>query len=82
MITLRCYEFIQAGLPNECCESCHEDDEEFGYDMIYLDVDGHPEIHAYVCCGMSRVIDAQTEPLRTLFARALLARKKANREDP
>jgi len=81
MITLRCYEFIQAGLPNKCCESCHEDDE-LGYDMIFLEVEDHPEINAYVCCGMSKVIDAQTEPLRTLFAQALLARRKANREDP
>lgn len=77
---LYCGDFIAVGLPNECCDSCHEDDE-LGYDMIFLEVDDHPEINAYVCCGMSRVIDAQTEPLRTLFARALLTRRKTNRED-
>ena len=74
---LYCCDFIAAGLSARCCDSCHEDDE-LGYEMTFLEMAGHPEIDAYVCCGVLRGIDNQTEPLRTLFAKALLARRKEN----
>jgi hypothetical protein len=73
-IRLYCYDFIQAGLPNECCSSCHEDDD-LGYDMIFLEPEGRSNVDAYICCGMSCAIDESSEPLRVLFARALFARR-------
>ena len=73
---LYCSDFIRIGLPDECCISCHEDDDD-GYEMIFLKVDDHSEIDAYICCGMSRAIEEQEVSLRSLFARALWARRRA-----
>ena len=78
---LFCCHFIQAGFSNECCESCHEDDE-LGYDyMIFLEPNGRSNIDAYICCGMSRVLKASGVSLRVAFARALLAYRKERRKD-
>lgn len=86
-IRLYCCHFIQAGFPNECCDSCHEDDE-LGYnEMFFLEPDGQSNTEAYICCGMSRVLTASLSletpnvPLRGAFARALLAHRRERRED-
>ncbi len=84
MIRLYCYDFIAAGFLNgccgSCCESCHEDDE-LGYDMIDLEPDGRSNVDAYICCGMSRVIETLDIPLRSAFVRALRARRNRNKKD-
>lgn len=77
---LYCCHFIQAGFSNECCGSCHDDDE-LGYDMIFLEPDGRSNTDAYICCGMSRVLDASDVSLRNTFARALLALREERCDD-
>ena len=78
---LSCNDFILAGLPNDCCTSCHED-VEYGYEMLYLEPGGRSNTEAYICCGMSRIIEESNIPLRSLFAQTLLARRKRINEMP
>jgi len=77
---LYCRDFIDSGVPNECCVSCH-DDEELGYEMIFIDEADFPEADAYVCCGISREIDALDEPLTIILSRALEARRQRENYD-
>lgn len=64
-----------------CCDSCHTDDEEYGYAMV----SARPEnrkgrasaIYAYVCCGKSDFLPKT----RLEWAKLLLqARNNANDE--
>jgi hypothetical protein len=33
-----------------CCNSCHDDESEYGYELLSLDAEG--EGSYYVCCGL------------------------------
>lgn len=68
---LYCRDLIAAGIPSECCDSCHEDDEEFGIEMIFLEDDNLPGVDAYVCCGIAQAVDTSDKPLINLLTRAL-----------
>jgi hypothetical protein len=37
--------------PKECCDSCHEDRDEYGYEMVTLD-------DAEVCCAILRLLES------------------------
>lgn len=45
------------GLPEEAshCASCHEDYDEYGYDMDYDFVTGGIELNGTLCCDMARL---------------------------
>lgn len=53
--TLHCGSFPQLGAVR-CCYSCHEDYDEYGYEMIFLyqDMDG---VTAHICCAVANAID-------------------------
>ena len=56
-----------------CCVSCHEDAEEWGYDLIeVLDIDG-----SRVCCAVSRWADENEEKAREMMAAAEEAQRDA-----
>jgi hypothetical protein len=45
-----CNEFVKDfDLRGTCCTSCHEDDEEFGMEMCYIEAGGE---EYYVCCAV------------------------------
>ena len=46
------------GAPS-CCESCHVDDEEYGYDLMMVNED--TEHAARVCCAVANRISEQTK---------------------
>lgn len=61
MIPKTCDEIVtEFKLKPGCCESCHEDYDEYGYTMIelYEDWDG---IDAIICCQVSRELDKKKE---------------------
>jgi len=71
---LSCQDFINSGLPNDgCCDSCHDDWEEFDMEMCLLEPEGRSNVEAHVCCNISRAIDDTDAPLRGVFALALCA---------
>lgn len=51
-------EVMPGYLPRECCDSCHDDDDE-GYEgLIWLDDD------TQVCCAIARLVDQKEEASR------------------
>lgn len=42
-----CYDLKKLGAKYNCCDSCHEEDEEYGYEMSYREVNG---VDYHVCC--------------------------------
>jgi hypothetical protein len=49
--------------PGDCCDSCHDDDEQFGYALLGA-YDGKGELVAIVCC---KKIDAAQEGIEEGF---------------
>lgn len=50
---LTCLDFARIGIRG-CCDTCHEDDELFGYDMAWVNFS--PSVRAYVCCSVAQKI--------------------------
>lgn len=77
---LGCSDFINSGLPNDgCCDSCHDDLEEYGTEMCILEPEGRSNIDAHVCCAIVRAIDDTDATLREVFAAAMLGLRKKMR---
>lgn len=50
-------EFYYCPSPGDiCCDSCHDDFDEYGYDLIHVDLPNGSE--ALVCCRVSGILDA------------------------
>lgn len=59
---LTCYDLATMGLwsTGDCCESCHVDDEEYGYDLCTVHLPDEQKI--YCCCGLSVWINDASLP--------------------
>ena len=58
---LDCYDLRNAGITTvPCCNSCHDDFEEFGYDLCEVS-------HAQVCCAVANDIDSCDPRIETLW---------------
>lgn len=69
---LSCLDFINSGLPNDgCCSSCHDDWDEFDYEMCHLEPEGQSNVEAHICCAIKSNIDDTDVTLREVFAAAL-----------
>lgn len=68
---LGCQDLIHAGVPSNCCDSCHDDWEEYDMEMFYLEDSALPDVEAHICCGTARAIDSIDEPLADLLSRAI-----------
>jgi hypothetical protein len=77
---LSCLDFIDSGLPNNgCCDSCHDDWENFNTEMCLLEPRGRSDVEAHVCCNISRAINDTDASLREVFAAALRAHRERMR---
>lgn len=70
----------------ECCNSCHEDDEMFGYQMCNAQPDvnshGHKSgIEAVVCCAIVKLLPRTREEwAKVLLGKRLKDRKERGKE--
>lgn len=71
---LSCLDFINSDLPNDgCCDTCHDDWDEFNEEMCDLKPEGKSNVDAHICCAILGAIDDTDTTLREVFAAALCA---------
>ena len=49
----------RAGVPWICCDSCHDDADHWGFELLEVDMGG---VEAYVCCAIDRAIERAEPP--------------------
>ena len=66
MMTKSCKDFENHPDWKGCCQSCHEDHDEFNYDLLYVyrnDTYKDEDLYAIVCCYVIKIAQKEANEL-------------------